>query len=116
MTSDYLPTILDIVGANLPDDPPGDAYVLTDPGWFDALSASGGTNRTLGLLTRCGSLQLLPLVWIVAPALEQDAQELPGSALQPEILAEGLSANPTFFIGPIQNGGPWIQRDLNSGN
>lgn len=33
------------IGANLPDDPPGDAYVLTEPGWFDSLSADGGTNH-----------------------------------------------------------------------
>jgi hypothetical protein len=33
------------IGANLPDDPPGDAYLLTEPGWFDALSEDGGTNH-----------------------------------------------------------------------
>jgi arylsulfatase A-like enzyme len=33
------------IGATLPDDPPGDAYVLSEPGWFDALSAEGGTNH-----------------------------------------------------------------------
>ena len=33
------------IGANLPDDPPGDAYVLSEPGWFDALAIAGGTNH-----------------------------------------------------------------------
>lgn len=33
------------IGANLPHDPPGDAYVLSEPGWFDALSVAGGTNH-----------------------------------------------------------------------
>lgn len=34
-----------LVGANLPDDPPGDLYLVPEPGWFDALSESGGTNH-----------------------------------------------------------------------
>jgi arylsulfatase A-like enzyme len=34
-----------LVGASLPDDPPGDLYVVTEPGWFDALSEKGGTNH-----------------------------------------------------------------------
>ena len=34
-----------LVGANLPDDPPGDLYLVFEPGWFDALSENGGTNH-----------------------------------------------------------------------
>jgi arylsulfatase A-like enzyme len=34
-----------LVGASLPDDPPGDLYLVTEPGWFDALSEEGGTNH-----------------------------------------------------------------------
>jgi len=34
-----------LVGASLPADPPGDLYVVTEPGWFDALSEQGGTNH-----------------------------------------------------------------------
>ena len=35
-----------LVGANLPDDPPGDLYVVSDRGWFDALKdIQGGTNH-----------------------------------------------------------------------
>ena len=34
-----------LVGASLPDDPPGDLYLVTEPGWFDALSEHGGTNH-----------------------------------------------------------------------
>jgi arylsulfatase A-like enzyme len=34
-----------LVGASLPDDPPGDLYLVTEPGWFDALSELGGTNH-----------------------------------------------------------------------
>lgn len=34
-----------LVGASLPDEPPGDLYLLTEPGWFDALSEQGGTNH-----------------------------------------------------------------------
>ncbi len=34
-----------LVGENLPDDPPGDLYLVTDPGWFDELSNAGGTNH-----------------------------------------------------------------------
>ena len=34
-----------LVGENLPDDPPGDLYLVTDPGWFDELSKAGGTNH-----------------------------------------------------------------------
>ncbi len=34
-----------LVGATLPDDPPGDLYLVTEPGWFDALSELGGTNH-----------------------------------------------------------------------
>jgi len=34
-----------LVGASLPDDPPGDLYLVTKPGWFDALSERGGTNH-----------------------------------------------------------------------
>lgn len=34
-----------LIGANLPDEPPGDLYLLTEPGWFDALSSDSGTNH-----------------------------------------------------------------------
>jgi len=34
-----------LVGDNLPDDPPGDLYLVPTPGWFDALSEDGGTNH-----------------------------------------------------------------------
>jgi hypothetical protein len=35
-----------LIGANLPDDPPGDLYILSEPGWFDSLEdAEGGTNH-----------------------------------------------------------------------
>ena len=34
-----------LIGASLPDDPPGDLYLVTEPGWFDALSEHGGTNH-----------------------------------------------------------------------
>ncbi len=34
-----------LVGASLPDDPPGDLYLVTEPGWFDSLSEHGGTNH-----------------------------------------------------------------------
>lgn len=34
-----------LVGASLPDDPPGDLYLVTERGWFDALSEDGGTNH-----------------------------------------------------------------------
>jgi hypothetical protein len=34
-----------LVGESLPDDPPGDLYLVTEPGWFDALSERGGTNH-----------------------------------------------------------------------
>ncbi|MDH3817174.1 MAG: alkaline phosphatase family protein, partial [Myxococcales bacterium] len=34
-----------LVGASLPNDPPGDLYLVTEPGWFDALSEQGGTNH-----------------------------------------------------------------------
>ena len=34
-----------LVGENLPEDPPGDLYLVTDPGWFDELSNAGGTNH-----------------------------------------------------------------------
>lgn len=34
-----------LVGASLPETPPGDLYLVTDPGWFDALSEDGGTNH-----------------------------------------------------------------------
>ncbi|MGB5351844.1 MAG: alkaline phosphatase family protein [Polyangiales bacterium] len=34
-----------LIGASLPDDPPGDLYLVTEPGWFDALSELGGTNH-----------------------------------------------------------------------
>jgi arylsulfatase A-like enzyme len=34
-----------LVGASLPDDPPGDLYLVAKPGWFDALSEDGGTNH-----------------------------------------------------------------------
>ena len=34
-----------LVGASLPDDPPGDLYLVAEPGWFDALSEHGGTNH-----------------------------------------------------------------------
>jgi predicted AlkP superfamily pyrophosphatase or phosphodiesterase len=34
-----------LVGESLPDDPPGDLYLVTDRGWFDALSEQGGTNH-----------------------------------------------------------------------
>jgi hypothetical protein len=61
-----------------------------------------------------------PCVGFLAPAHEQDAQELPGSALQLSILAERVTANPTLFIGPIHRRGsvfftphkPFVKRDL----
>jgi hypothetical protein len=34
-----------LVGESLPDDAPGDLYLVTEPGWFDALSEQGGTNH-----------------------------------------------------------------------
>ena len=34
-----------LVGASLPDEPPGDLYLVAEPGWFDALSEHGGTNH-----------------------------------------------------------------------
>ncbi|MGB5704319.1 MAG: hypothetical protein WBM48_15980, partial [Polyangiales bacterium] len=34
-----------LVGASLPDDPPGDLYLVSEPGWFDAISENGGTNH-----------------------------------------------------------------------
>ncbi|MEM7436631.1 MAG: alkaline phosphatase family protein [Myxococcota bacterium] len=34
-----------LVGASLPADPPGDLYLVTNEGWFDALSDRGGTNH-----------------------------------------------------------------------
>lgn len=34
-----------LVGDSLPEDPPGDLYLVTDEGWFDALSDRGGTNH-----------------------------------------------------------------------
>ncbi len=34
-----------LVGASLPDDAPGDLYLVAEPGWFDALSEHGGTNH-----------------------------------------------------------------------
>jgi len=34
-----------LVGESLPKDPPGDLYLVTDEGWFDALAEKGGTNH-----------------------------------------------------------------------
>lgn len=34
-----------LVGESLPDDPPGDLYLVTEPGWFDALFEGSGTNH-----------------------------------------------------------------------
>lgn len=34
-----------LVGASLPDEPPGDLYLVTEEGWFDGLSKDGGTNH-----------------------------------------------------------------------
>jgi hypothetical protein len=34
-----------LVGASLPDETPGDLYVVLKEGWFDALADSGGTNH-----------------------------------------------------------------------
>ena len=34
-----------LVGNSLPADPPGDLYLVTDEGWFDALAERGGTNH-----------------------------------------------------------------------
>jgi hypothetical protein len=34
-----------LVGGSLPDEPPGDLYLVTEPGWFDALAEEGGTNH-----------------------------------------------------------------------
>ena len=34
-----------LVGDSLPDEPPGDLYLVTEPGWFDGLSEEGGTNH-----------------------------------------------------------------------
>ena len=33
------------MGASLPEDAPGDLYLVTSEGWFDALSEMGGTNH-----------------------------------------------------------------------
>ena len=33
------------MGASLPDDPPGDLYLVSEKGWFDGLSEAGGTNH-----------------------------------------------------------------------
>jgi hypothetical protein len=56
-------------------------------------------------LRDAAAFNCFPLFGLWHPALEQNAQELPGSALLLRILAERLTANPTFFIGPIQNCG-----------
>ncbi len=34
-----------LVGASIPKEPPGDLYLVTEEGWFDALSDNGGTNH-----------------------------------------------------------------------
>lgn len=34
-----------LVGANLPETPPGDLYLVPEPGWFDAIAESSGTNH-----------------------------------------------------------------------
>ena len=34
-----------LIGATLPEDPAGDLYLVTEPGWFDGLSELGGTNH-----------------------------------------------------------------------
>jgi hypothetical protein len=34
-----------LVGASLPDDPPGDLYIVAERGWFDGLAERGGTNH-----------------------------------------------------------------------
>ncbi|MDH3202567.1 MAG: alkaline phosphatase family protein [Myxococcales bacterium] len=34
-----------LVGESLPNDPPGDLYLVMKEGWFDALSEKGGTNH-----------------------------------------------------------------------
>ncbi len=34
-----------LVGASLPDDPPGDLYLVTERGWFDGIAERGGTNH-----------------------------------------------------------------------
>lgn len=34
-----------LVGASLPDDPPGDLYLVLERGWFDGLRKRGGTNH-----------------------------------------------------------------------
>lgn len=34
-----------LIGATLPDEPPGDLYLVSEPGWFDGLSERGGTNH-----------------------------------------------------------------------
>lgn len=34
-----------LVGESLPDHPPGDLYLVSELGWFDALSEGGGTNH-----------------------------------------------------------------------
>ncbi len=34
-----------LIGATLPNEPPGDLYLVTEPGWFDGLSELGGTNH-----------------------------------------------------------------------
>jgi len=34
-----------LIGATLPNEPPGDLYLVTEQGWFDGLSELGGTNH-----------------------------------------------------------------------
>lgn len=34
-----------LIGASLPEQAPGDLYLVTEPGWFDGISDRGGTNH-----------------------------------------------------------------------
>jgi hypothetical protein len=38
-------TLEQLVGANLPANPPGDLYLVPEPGWFDAIAENAGTNH-----------------------------------------------------------------------
>ncbi len=73
-----------LVGQSLPTNPPGDLYMVAEPGWFDSLSDLGGTNH--------GSpweydRQVPVLMW--GAAIERRVSEDPRNALQ---LAATLAA------------------------
>jgi hypothetical protein len=67
------------------------------PFGFAAVLRALERTEPLVLFLDAAAFNCFPLCWIVAPALEQDAQEPPGSASQLKILAEGLTADPTLF-------------------